>query len=149
MATRSTIALLRENGEVIQTYCHWDGYLEHNGRLLTEFFDTPEKVEELLSYGQISSLGEKIGEKHPFSAYGKPLTLDEQELLERSKTEQWTTFYGRDRGEIGVGANVYSDLGIYESEYQPEEYNYLFMYGDWYYQTCGAPEKVTEGLAKL
>ena len=31
MATRSTIAMEQPDGRVMQIYCHWDGYLGHNG----------------------------------------------------------------------------------------------------------------------
>ncbi len=36
MATRSTIALEFADGTVEQVYCHWDGYLDHNGALLRD-----------------------------------------------------------------------------------------------------------------
>ena len=36
MATRSRIAIEKENGTVESIYCHWDGYPENNGRILVE-----------------------------------------------------------------------------------------------------------------
>ena len=38
MATRSTIALEFADGTVQQVYCHWDGYLDYNGKLLAEHY---------------------------------------------------------------------------------------------------------------
>ena len=38
MATRSTIALLREDGTVAKVYSHWDGYLECNGEILFKYY---------------------------------------------------------------------------------------------------------------
>lgn len=151
MATRSTIALLRDNGEVVKVYCHWDGYLEHNGELLVKYYDTPEKIEALLAHGSISSLGTCVGEKHPFDTYDKSkLSAEDLALAERAEAESWTLYYGRDRGETGTEAKVYKDLGEYEAKAQFEEYNYCFIYGTWYYQSYDeVVRSVEDGLAAL
>ena len=54
MATRSTIGVLNTDGSVTAVYCHWDGYPEHNGKILIENYTTEEKVRELISFGSIS-----------------------------------------------------------------------------------------------
>ena len=151
MATRSTIAILREDGTVAKVYCHWDGYLENNGKILVENYDTAEKVEALLTGGDISSLGEVVGEKHPFDTYDKSkLTAEDLALAERAEAEGWTLYYGRDRGETGVEPKVYKDLATYEREAQMEEYNYCYIYGEWYYVSYdGVVRSVKEGLAAL
>ena len=151
MATRSTIALLRDNGEVVKVYCHWDGYLDNNGKLLVENYNTPEKIEALLAGGDISSLGRVVGEKHPFDTYVKSeLTPADQALAERAEAEGWTLYYGRDRGETGVEPKVYADLGLYERNAQFEEYNYCFIYGTWYYTSYdGKVRSVAEELEKI
>ena len=38
MATRSNTGIENENGRVSAIYCHWDGYPEHNGRILKEHY---------------------------------------------------------------------------------------------------------------
>ena len=151
MATRSTIALLRDNGEVVKVYCHWDGYLDNNGRLLVENYNTPEKIEALLAGGDISSLGRVVGEKHPFDTYDKSkLSPEDLALAERAEAEGWTLYYGRDRGETGVEPKVYADLGLYERNAQFEEYNYCFIYGTWYYTSYdGKVRSVAEELEKI
>ena len=151
MATRSTIALLRDNGEVVKVYCHWDGYLDNNGRLLVENYDTADKVEALIAGGDISSLGRVVGEKHPFDTYVKSeLTPADQALAERAEAEGWTLYYGRDRGETGTEPKVYKDLGEYEAKAQFEEFNYCFIFGEWYYVSYdGVVRSVKEGLAAL
>ncbi len=63
MATRSTIGYKEINNGVEEfhsIYCHWDGYIEHNGRILLEHYNDLEKIKHLLSFGQISSLDETI-----------------------------------------------------------------------------------------
>ena len=66
MATRSRIGILNDDGTVDSIYCHWDGYLSHNGKILFEHYTDPAVVQELIALGDISSLGIDIGEKHPF-----------------------------------------------------------------------------------
>lgn len=56
MGTRSTIALEFADGTVEQVYCHWDGYLENNGKILAEHYMDPFKLKELLALGGFSSL---------------------------------------------------------------------------------------------
>jgi hypothetical protein len=139
MATRGTIAMVRNDGMVIQVYSHWDNYLENNGDLLIKYYNTADKVEELLSYGNISSLGKVIGEKHPFDTYDlSKLSAEDLELAERAKREEWTLYYGRDRGEDGTQARVFKDVEAYEKAGDSggfEEYNYLFIGGRWYYKS--------------
>jgi hypothetical protein len=66
MATRSAIALetgipeLELSGVIHSVYCHWDGYPEHNGKLLHEVYNTYRSVSALLSGGSISSLAESF-----------------------------------------------------------------------------------------
>lgn len=134
MATRSTIAIAREDGTVAKVYCHWDGYLENNGQLLVNCYNTAEKIEELLSHGDISSLGEVVGGRHPFGPdYNNPGS-PEDVAHRNAKNAGWTTFYGRDRGESDIDAKVYADIESYENS-QFEEFNYLFIGGKWYYKS--------------
>jgi hypothetical protein len=62
MGTRSTIALEFADGTVEQVYCHWDGYLENNGKILSQHYMNPFKVKELVGLGGFSSLRPTIDE---------------------------------------------------------------------------------------
>lgn len=63
MATRGMIARQINSKEVEYLYSHWDNYIEHNGIILCEHYNTKEKVEELFSYNKgISSLSKSIEE---------------------------------------------------------------------------------------
>jgi len=55
MATRSRIAIEREDGSVKSIYCHFDGYLSGVGKTLFNHYDK-EKLEKLIELGDISSL---------------------------------------------------------------------------------------------
>jgi hypothetical protein len=61
MSTRSIIAIQNEKtGLISSVYCHFDGYIEHNGKILFENYTTPEHVRELISLGDMSSLSHTI-----------------------------------------------------------------------------------------
>ena len=62
MATRSNIGMITKERKVVVAYCHWDGYLRHNGQILLDNYTNSEQVYDLVSRGSISSLGESINE---------------------------------------------------------------------------------------
>lgn len=66
MGTRSTINIKTEDGRYKGIYCHWDGYVSHNGRILVNYYTTTEQVEALIALGNISSLGETIEACKPY-----------------------------------------------------------------------------------
>lgn len=106
MATRSTIAKLTEDGMVEKIYCHWDGYLENNGKILKSFYDSNEKVDELLKNGDLSSLGKSINE---------------------------CVFYIRDRQEDPKQCSAkIIDFDVYQKNHT-EEFNYIWRDGKWFY----------------
>jgi hypothetical protein len=112
MGTRSTIAIQNADGTVTGIYCHWDGYLSHNGRILAENYTTEAQVRELIALGDLSSLGETVGSRHDF---------------DRDPDGECNA-YGRDRGETGVEARVFnSHVDLIENAGQ--EYDYLFTPG--------------------
>mgnify|MGYP003652617399 FL=1 len=51
MATRSTIAMKTATGQVQAIYCHWDGYIDHNGKVLMTHYTDPAKVAEMIALG--------------------------------------------------------------------------------------------------
>ena len=123
MATRSTIAIELTDGKVKQIYCHWDGYLEHNGVLLLNHYADPLKAEALITLGDVSSLNKEIGEKHDF---------DDRE------DRGWTKFYGRDRGEEDCGYRLFHDFEHYRNDHQYKEYEYILRNnGKWYVANHG------------
>lgn len=59
MATRSKIAIENQDGTVTSIYCHWDGHVETNGKILFENYHLT-KTEQLIALGDISSLDKSI-----------------------------------------------------------------------------------------
>jgi len=60
MATSSTIALEFADGSIGQVYCHWDGYIENNGRILQTNWTDPFQVRDLIDRGGMSQLGNTL-----------------------------------------------------------------------------------------
>jgi len=122
MATRSTIALEFADGTIGQVYCHWDGYLVHNGKILLENYSNPFILRDLIDLGSLSSLRPQIGTKHAFSHYDvEGMALDEFYKLYGNMC----TFYGRDRGEGQSDARYFKDFADFKANCQQEEYDYI------------------------
>lgn len=117
MGTCSTIAVVRADGSVKSVYCHWDGYLSHNGQILLDDYNSQELAEKVTSLGDMSSLGERYD----------PIGVHSYENAEKGTT----ILYGRDRGETGVSGNTFKTLEDYNNGNDWMGYDYLFKDGQW------------------
>ena len=122
MATRSTIAVKLSTHHYIQVYCHWDGYVEHNGRILVENYNDLPKAIALVSQGDISSLREDL-----YPTKGSNHSFDNPE-------EDVTVYYGRDRHEKDCWPHEFVSESDWLDHRMEEEYNYLFQDGEWWVQ---------------
>ena len=130
MSTNSRIAVM--HGTVCKSiYCHWDGYLAHNGAILQEHYDS-SKANHLVALGDLSSLRRDIGEKHAFSQFEVP--TEEVEAY-KTLTENMCTFYGRDRGEKHTEYKVAQNFETFleQCNMSGAEYYYIMENGQWYY----------------
>lgn len=59
MSTRSYICMEVGDNRYKTIYCHFDGYLDYNGKMLTEYYNDRARVEKLLELGDLSILREK------------------------------------------------------------------------------------------
>ena len=146
MGTRSRIGVMHGD-KCKSVYCHWDGYLSHNGAILQEHYDS-SKANHLVALGDISSLGTLIGEAHPFSKFD--INKDDPDfdklvaLNELAEDNDWTTFYARDRGEKDVDFEVSHNFDEFLElcDGTGAEYFYIMRDGVWY---CGSRYAV-EGM---
>lgn len=123
MATRSRIGLMLEDGTIKHSYCHFDGYVSGVGYKLVKHYPDIEKVEELLSFGDMSYLSSKINPEGEHS-FDKP-------------EDDVTVFYGRDRGETDVDSVVTSMDELHSIKYSScIDYLYLFSDGEWSVYDC-------------
>ena len=109
MATRSIIAKLDDKG-IQAIYCHNDGYLSNNGKILDQHYANEVKVDNLIAQGDASSLKDTIED---------------------------TIFYHRDKGDCyeGVKAvNLNNENYLLEHAFEScdAEVVYMFAYGSWY-----------------
>ena len=158
MGTRSMIAIQNPySKDVRAVYCHWDGYLEHNGSILNKHYSNSAKVNNLIALGGLSSLRAEIGDKHAFSSLDLP--KDQREAHEKL-VENMCTFYARDRGETGQEFKVFPTLKKAEDYFEGSwcEYLYVFKYkksddfqsGEWHFKVMGGRwRKLAPALAKL
>lgn len=109
MSTRGTIALELEDGSIQVIYSHFDNYITGTGKILQEHYTDRTKIEKLISYGNISSLGEQISDE-PQSFNDCP--------------KKYTNFYMY-RGDEVVDV-IWGSFDDYEMNQPFEEFNYLF-----------------------
>ena len=60
MSTCSYIGIEEPNGEVVFIYCHSDGYLSWNGKVLSEHWKDLESIRAMIGHGDMSTLGETL-----------------------------------------------------------------------------------------
>ena len=128
MATRSAIAIKYGRNTIKSVSCHWDGYPEHNGRILQEYWFTRILINQLIEMGDISSLGATIGKKVEFDATPEYIQND----FEMAISYQ-CVFYNRDRGE-NTSFRTFETEAEFVEHYDDvgAEYFYLFDNGVWY-----------------
>lgn len=137
MATRSTIAKEYPNGTIKQIYCHWDGYLAHNGIILLKYYSDQDKLDQLIEMGDLSVLKPEIGVTRPFE---NPFDFRTPEHIEFDNLyRNQCVFFGRDGGSLPseVNAQVYTDFNVYLKNADSifKDYNYINRAGTWYVDT--------------
>jgi len=141
MGTRSRIGVM--HGDIVKSvYCHWDGYLAHNGKMLQEHYNSA-RANELVALGDLSSLQAEVGEAHPFGYHGTDMSSEDY----NAKFGNMCTFYGRDRGETGTEfkvAHTFAEF-LVQADNCGAEYYYIMKDGVWY---CGTTYNNMHPLSK-
>lgn len=136
MGTRSRIGVMHGDN-CKSVYCHWDGYLEHNGVILQTHYDSA-KANHLVALGDLSALGKFLNTEleHTFDEPVKDVCV----------------FYGRDRGDKGTEFKTDTTFEAFLTRVEDScaEYYYIMRDGVWY---TGRPGKgmvlLSEALAAL
>lgn len=137
MSTRSAIIHKTASGYA-GIYCHFDGYLEHNGQILHDHYQSQEKVAELIALGDISILEAKVAPDPKL-----PHRFDGQ------KQNGVVLAYHRDRGEKwedvkpkeGKSAAGVADQIGHNGEI------YVFENGEWTHNGADLAEELKMALA--
>ena len=123
MGTRSRIGVMHGD-KCKSVYCHCDGYLGYNGKMLQEHYDS-SKANFLVALGDLSSLCLEVeipeGVEHSFDKPAGNITV----------------FYGRDRGEKGTEFKVAHTFEQFLEQCNncAAEYYYIMRDGVWYVGT--------------
>lgn len=88
MGTRSFITIKHKDNTYSGVYCHWDGYPDWNGKILTKDYQARSKVVDLIDGGDMSSLKTN----QTWSS-----TLDDNNNYTNTREEQPLYYY--ERGE--------------------------------------------------
>jgi len=139
MSTSAGIGMVMPDGSVKAIHLHWDGYPGSAGAILGGWYKTPERLEQLLALGDISSLGTKL-EPDP-----------EKEHNKYNYQEDVVLAYHRDYRERMVAPRIFTDKAAYELNGKSvfsADFLYLFEDGKWYvkgiYHTEGWIELTVE-----
>lgn len=147
MSTRANVGVLQDDGTVKVIYSHWDGYPDYLLKTLKSYYNSLEKATALINLGDASYIGRYIEPSEVVRLFGFDFMPDLPEYAEqlaklpaeqvrRIKTEyqsfDYSRFYGRDRGETGVDAVIYSSVDEWLNNLGLMiEYAYLFRHGKW------------------
>jgi hypothetical protein len=132
MGTRSRIGYELPDHSVISVYCHWDGHVEHNGRILVEHYQDLDAVTKLIIGGDISALRTR-STWNP----GKMLKdedgnfiLDDEGLIMHENDRDPQPLYYTERGEkTSINHTSFDDFC---NDMCGEEYAYLYdLNGNW------------------
>lgn len=115
MSTHSIISVKTSCG-VRAIYCHWDGYLSNVGAKLLEHYNSQQRVEALVSLGNLSSLGAII-EPTAVHSFNHP-------------QENVCVAYDRDRGESGQASRMFPNVNEM-CWYWDEPYYYMWTSEGW------------------
>lgn len=126
MSTHSFIAKKVGADQYKSIYCHFDGYPSHVGLLLCKYYNTEEKLDELLALGDLGSLGSDLKSRGV------------EDIGNR------THAFGRDCGETDCEAQIRS---LHEMAYDVIDYIYILDENEkWQY--CKA-RYIQEGFSDL
>lgn len=118
MSTNATISI-KTDKDIKSVYLHWDGGVLNAGEILLQNYTNEEKILELLSYGDISVLSEKIEPNIDL-----PHSFEERQ-------ENVCLFYARDRGE-DLELHSFNSMKELLNEFG-QQHNYLFRDGYWWH----------------
>jgi hypothetical protein len=131
MGTRSRIGYELPDHTVVSVYCHYDGYVENNGRILVDHYQDRDAVKELIDGGSMSSL-------RTTHLWVTAAVRDEDGNIVKDENDNWIysptrdaqPLYYTERGEeLDVDHTSFDE---FISGHSGEEYSYLYdLNGNW------------------
>lgn len=144
MSTRCYIGLRDESGKITAIYCHSDGYPTYVGKILRDYYDTPEKVKKLLALGNISTLGKEPIDYPELWDFSKVFTEDYKEKMDKG----CRTYKGR--GETGQEAISFANKANFISYAEGSWAEWIYFCdiedGAWYAQEIAGMLTLEEAI---
>jgi hypothetical protein len=132
MGTRSRIGYELPDHSVVSVYCHYDGYVEHNGKILVEYYQNRDDVMDLIDGGGISSLRTR-GEwnsKALKDEDGEWISDAAGYLMYENDREPQPLYYTERGEELDIAHTSFDEF--VSGNLGGEEYAYLFdLNGNW------------------
>lgn len=142
MASRSTIGILNNDNTITEIYCHWDGYIAHNGYILNRFYKTEKQVRALINGGAINNLGitpERISDKQHEEEL-KNCSMELKKVSQKpcydpnydyifnkfSENKNYKRYYVKTVGMYSEDEELKPYSYTYREDFGSEEYSYLF-----------------------
>jgi hypothetical protein len=118
MGTASMIGCYNEDGTVTATYCHYDGYISYNGKMLVENYNTPELAKNVANAGYLSSLKADLYESVVESVHNEPSVKYEspQHFFDEAADYAGADYLYLFDGEAWFVRSVYGKTGYDEVE---------------------------------
>lgn len=138
MSTRCLIGVEYEDKTIRFIYCHSDGYIDGVGKILKENYTDPDTIENILSLGNIASLG-RIPENKAQNVFQEAMrkwmlipSIENKLAMEKAMAveHEYCDAYG---GEDEVACEV-KDREAYMRTQSDAEYRYLFTGDEWLVQ---------------
>lgn len=158
MSTCCYIAMVQDNGEVVESRVNSDGGLWKRGvaDILLRYYSKKRRVKKLLSLGKLSNLGQKL---IPNPKYAHNVDYDGvkprmkvyvdywKKKIEVNRQPNTTTAYHRDRGEDFM-QNTYTNKYHWAKDFQgdSETLGFIFNKGQWYICCGGFVSKLDSSM---
>ena len=112
MSTRSSISILKKDGSIDSIICHFDGTIRNNGVILFLHYQDKDKINELISHGNLEVLNKKISPINP-----------EAHALNRERDVCY--FHAR---ELGSDKDIahYKDFSDYIKRHPFQDFDYIY-----------------------
>jgi len=127
MGTRSRIGIELPDHSILSVYCHWDGYVEHNGKILVEHYLNRDDVKELIDGGSMSTLRTRGGWDYdsPLRDENGEYIFDANGYLRFENDREPQPLYHTERGEeVSIQHTSFDEF--VSGNLGGEEYAYLF-----------------------
>ena len=117
MATRSIIGILHDNNTIESIYCHYDGSPRHTGYFLLTYYNTKQKVLDLIKNGDLSSLASS----HNWNDEQPPLINNKIQLTPKPYSKR------KDQPEPSTRPIVHDIQCNFFNDLMGEEFKYLYI----------------------